>query len=96
MSINSLRLNAARRRAFRPSILTEVPDAIKDKPAGGGGIDVSPARMVGYNPDADKYVVQTASGKRLNSRYIPGANPRHGGFNWQATGIVSQGTFIAP
>lgn len=95
MSINSLRLNAARRRAFRPSILT-VFEPIENKPAGVGGIDVSPARMVGYNPDADKYVVQTASGKRLNTRYIPGSNPLHGGFNWQVTGIVSQGTFIVP
>ena len=95
MSVNSLRLNAARRRAFRRRPLTQpsgdtlASDNAQSKP------EFSRGKMVGYNPNSDDYTISDEFGNRKGARYIPGNNPASGGFDLRDDGLLGQGFFVS-
>lgn len=94
MSLNRLRYKAAQRRAFSPTIFSEPLATPPSKSAREQPDPIQNARLVGYNPSADKYVIQTTSGKLLNTTYIPGNNPRSGGFDYRQQGLTAQGFYL--
>jgi len=86
MSINSLRLNAARRRAFRSQPIS--------KPIGISIASDKSQQMVGYNPTSDDYTISDEFGNRKGAKYIPGNNPASGGFDLRDEGLLGQGFFV--
>lgn len=94
MSVNSLRLNAARRRAFRSQPITKPigTSPASDKSQAKGKF--SKGMMVGYNPGADDYTISDEFGNRKGAKYLPGNNPASGGFDLRDYGLLGQGFFV--